>query len=62
MIVAFYFSFLVLWQDFPIVVGPYLDWDTCNYARAYFDRRGYMTDSCALLPYPQDSVLVEWLL
>lgn len=62
MIVAFYFSLLVLWQEFPLVVGPYDNWDECNYARMYFDRRGYMTDSCGLMPYPQDSVGVEWQL
>ncbi len=60
MIVAFYFSLLVWWQDFPLLIGPYRDWDTCNLVRHAMDQQGYETDSCGLMSYPQDASLIEW--
>jgi hypothetical protein len=59
MIVAYYFSMLVFWQNFPIVIGPYHDWDDCNRVRVYVDQQGYETDACGLMSYPQDSILLR---
>lgn len=59
-IIAFYFSLLVNWQDNPLVIGPYETLEECMSVREFVDRRGYETDYCSQLPYPQDgSMLLE---
>lgn len=59
MLVAFYFSVLIEAQEWPIVVGPYEEWEECASVREYLDRRGYETDGCYLMPYPQDSIYLS---
>ena len=56
---AYYFGLLVAWQEWPILAGPYEEWVACASVREYLDRRGYLTDSCALLPYPQESQVIQ---
>jgi len=53
-IIAFYFGVLVSGQEWPVMVGPYDSWQDCASVREFLDRRGYETDSCSLLPYPQE--------
>lgn len=53
-IVAFYFGMLVAGQEWPVMVGPYETWEECASVREFLDRRGYETDTCSLLPYPQE--------
>lgn len=53
-IVAFYFSIMVTGQEWPVVVGPYESWGDCASVREFLDRRGYETDSCSMLPFPQE--------
>ena len=55
-IVAFYFSVMVPYQDWPLLAGPYPTWEDCASVREALDRWGYVTDGCAVMPYPQDSV------
>ena len=56
---AFYFGMLIDTQDWPVVVGPYEVWEECASVREYLDRRGYETDGCYLMPYPQESVYLS---
>ena len=58
-LVAYYFGLLVAWQEWPVLAGPYEEWAACSSVREYLDRRGYLTDSCALLPYPQESQVIQ---
>lgn len=58
-LVAYYFGLLVYWQEWPILAGPYEEWAACASVREYLDRREYLTDSCSLLPYPQDSQVIH---
>lgn len=58
-LVAYYFGVLVAWQEWPVLAGPYEEWAACSSVREYLDRRGYLTDSCALLPYPQESQVIQ---
>lgn len=58
LLVAYYFGLLVMWQEWPVLAGPYEEWAACSSVREYLDRRGYLTDSCALLPYPQESQVI----
>lgn len=57
LLVAFYFGCMVGGQEWPLIIGPYEDWDDCASVREFLDRRGYETDTCALLPYPQEGSL-----
>lgn len=59
MLVAFYFSILVSWQEYPVVIGPYTTWDECSLVREFLDRRQYETDSCAIMSIPQESIYLE---
>src|SRR3990167_1475515 len=56
LLVAFYFSMLIETQGWPVVVGPYEEWQECASVREFLDRRGYETDGCYLMPYPQESI------
>ena len=58
-LVAYYFGLIVYWQEWPILAGPYEEWAACASVREYLDHRGYLTDSCALLSYPQDSQMIQ---
>lgn len=58
-LVAYYFGLLVYWQEWPVLAGPYEEWAACSSVREYLDRRKYLTDSCALLPYPQESQVIQ---
>jgi len=58
-LVAYYFGLIVYWQEWPILAGPYEEWAACASVREYLDRRNYLTDSCALLPYPQESQAIQ---
>lgn len=53
-IVAFYFSVMVPPQEWPVVIGPYETWEECASVREFLDRKGYETDSCGTMPYPQE--------
>jgi hypothetical protein len=57
-LVAIYFSVLVPGQNWPLLVGPYLTWEDCDVVRGWLDRRGYETDACASMPWPQEAVLL----
>ena len=59
LLVSFYFGLLVAWQEWPLTIGPYSEWDECNSVRQWLDAQGYETDRCGLMPYPQDSIFVE---
>lgn len=60
MILAYYFSLLIAGQDYPLLAGPYKDWSACESVREYLDHRGYETDRCGPMPFPQeDAVLLE---
>ena len=60
MITALYFSLLVAWMEWPIVIGQYRSWGQCSEVREWLDRQGYETDSCGWMVYPQDdSLLIE---
>lgn len=61
LLVAFYFSLMVPHQDYPIMIGPYADWSECASIREWLDRRGYETDSCLLMPFPQEAVQLHTL-
>lgn len=58
-LVAYYFSLIVSWQDYPILVGEYNTWSDCASVREFLDRRGYETGDCSLLPLPQESIHLE---
>lgn len=58
-LVAYYFSLIVSWQSYPLLVGPYSSWDDCASVREFVDRRGYETDGCSTLPLPQESIYLE---
>jgi len=60
-LVAFYFSMMVPDRAYPLLVGPYTEWDECASVREWLDRRGYETDSCLLMPFPQEAVKLEVL-
>lgn len=53
-ILAFYFSVVVPWQSWPVVVGPYTSHEECSKVREFLDRQGYVTDGCYPLPHPQE--------
>lgn len=55
LLVAFYFSVMVPGMEYPLLIGPYADWSECASVREWLDRRGYETDSCLLMPFPQES-------
>ena len=55
LLVAFYFSVMVPNMDYPLLIGPYAEWSDCASVREWLDRRGYETDSCLLMPFPQES-------
>ena len=61
LLVAFYFSMMVPDRAYPLLVGPYVEWDECASVREWLDRRGYETDSCLLMPFPQEAVKLEVL-
>jgi len=61
LLVAFYFSMMVPDRAYPLLVGPYTEWDECASVREWLDRRGYETDSCLLMPFPQEAVKLEVL-
>lgn len=44
-----------------MLIGPYADWSDCASVREWLDRRGYETDSCLLMPFPQEAVQLEVL-
>lgn len=50
-------------QDWPVMVGPYKDWEECNAVREFVERRGYETGRCELigLPLPDGSQELESL-
>lgn len=59
-LVAFYFSLIVLEREWPVVVGPYELWSDCASVREFLDRRGYETVECGLMIVPQeDDVLLQ---
>jgi hypothetical protein len=59
-LVAFYFSVLVLEREWPVVIGPYSEWSECASVREFLDRRGYETGICELWSFPQeDSMLLQ---
>lgn len=60
-LVSFYFSIMIPERDYPILVGPYTDWDECASVREWLDRRGYETGSCLLMPFPQEAVKLNVL-
>lgn len=59
MLTAVYFSMLVAWLEWPIVIGPYRSWGQCSEVREWLDRQGYDTDSCGYMVYPQESLRIE---
>ena len=59
MLVAYYFSLLLFYQEWPVLIGPYDEWDDCASVREYLDRRGYETGECSLLSFPQDARLLN---
>ena len=58
---AYYFSLMIAQQDFPVLIGPYRDWDDCASVREWVSRHFENdTSACGLLPFPQeDSVLMQ---
>lgn len=60
-LVSFYFSIMIPERDYPMLIGPYDDWSECASVREWLDRRGYETDSCLLMPFPQEAVKLEVL-
>jgi hypothetical protein len=61
LLVAFYFSIMIPDRDYPMLIGPYTEWNECASVREWLDRRGYETDSCLLMPFPQESMQLEVL-
>lgn len=58
-ITAFYFSLLLFYQEWPVLIGPYDTWDECASVREALDRRGYETDDCTMLPVDQEARHLE---
>ena len=61
LLVAFYFSVMVPDMEYPLLIGPYTEWSDCASVREWLDRRGYETDSCLLMPFPQEAIKLEVL-
>jgi hypothetical protein len=53
-IISFYFSVMMPWQSWPVVIGPYASREECSAVRESLDSRGYVTDGCYQLPHPQE--------
>jgi len=51
--VAFYFSVMIPQQNHPLLAGPYREWEECSHTREWLAMRGYDTEGCGLLPFPQ---------
>lgn len=60
-LIAYYFSLLLFYQDWPVLIGPYDEWDQCASVREYLDRRGYETGECGPMPIPQVARYLEVL-
>lgn len=58
-LIAFYFSLLLFYQEWPVLIGPYETWEECASVREMLDRRGYETDDCTLLPVEQEARKLE---
>lgn len=58
-LMAFYFSIMIMTQEWPLLIGPYSVWDDCASVREFLDRRGYETGSCELMPMGQDAKHLE---
>ena len=55
MVMAFYFSVLLVTQTWPVLIGPYQEWAQCASVREYLDRRGYETSACEPMPMGQEA-------
>lgn len=54
-LMAFYFSLMVVMQEWPVLIGPYREWSECASVREFLDRRGYETSACELMPMGQEA-------
>lgn len=57
--IAFYFTLMLMSQDWPILVGPYEEWEQCASVREFLDRRGYDTGACEPMSLGQEARHLE---
>lgn len=56
---GFYFAVMLTTQSWPVLVGPYDEWDQCASVREFLDRRGYETGSCEPMPMGQEAMYLN---
>lgn len=58
-VMAFYFSMLLVGALVPGLVGPFETWEECASVREWVDHLGHDTATCGVMPFPQEAQVLH---
>lgn len=59
LLIAYFFAIIISIEEGPILIGPYKDYSDCASVEEFLTKRGYETETCSILPLPQDSITLQ---
>ena len=57
LIVAWFLILFVPNQDYPVLRGPYLALIDCQDVQQWYEKNGYLTGGCSMMPVPQETMI-----